>query len=583
MKCCGLHGTYDHALEWLKSSSVKDKPKTILWLGSSLGNFKRHEAAPFLAEFGHAIKPGDTMLIGIDSCKDPDRVYHAYNDKANVTHEFILNGLKHANRLMGRETFKLEEWEVVGEYDEEAGRHHAFVAPLKDVVIEDVKIPKGERIRIEESYKYSREEILELWENAGLVENTVWSNARGDYGKCCICDTAFLVTHHQAGLHFVSKPSVFFPTNPEKYAAQPVPSLSEWRELWKAWDAVTLQMIPEDELLSKPINLRNACIFYLGHIPTFLDIHMARATDGKPTDPAYFWQIFERGIDPDVDDPKRCHAHSEIPESWPPLEEILTHQRSIREKAESLYVSGAVEKSHRVARAMWLGFEHEAMHLETLLYMLVQSDKVLPPPGTTIPDFVALAKRSAATTVENEWFTIPETNLTIGLDDPDGDKNTKRYFGWDNEKPTRSAHVKSFRAKARPITNGEYAAYLTKTGQTTIPASWCEEQRLSNAARTVNKRDSVVNGFHNGNNGATLDITEGKYVKTVYGTVPLKYALDWPVVASFDEVAGCASWMGGRIPTMEEARSIYSYVDASKNKELQALGNKIPAVNGCVH
>lgn len=384
-------------------------------------------------------------------------------------------------------------------------------------------------------------------------------------------------------MHFVSNPSAFFPTSPEKYAAQPVPSLSEWRELWKAWDAVTLQMIPEDELLSKPINLRNACIFYLGHIPTFLDIHMARATDGKPTEPAYFWQIFERGIDPDVDDPKKCHAHSEIPESWPPLEEILTHQRAIREKAESLYASEAVVKSHRVARAMWLGFEHEAMHLETLLYMLVQSDKVLPPPGTTIPDFVALAKRSAATAVENEWFTIPETNLTIGLDDPDGDKNTKRYFGWDNEKPTRSAHVKSFRAKARPITNGEYAAYLTNTGQTTIPASWCEEQRLSDAARTLNKRDSVVNGFHNGNDGATLNITEGKYVKTVYGTVPLKYALDWPVVASFDEVAGCASWMGGRIPTMEEARSIYSYVDALKNKELQALGNTIPAVNGCVH
>ena len=117
VKCFGLHGTYDHALEWLRSSSAKDKPKTILWLGSSLGNFKRHEAAPFLAEFGHAMKPGDTMLIGIDSCKDPDRVYHAYNDKANVTHEFILNGLKHANRLMERESFKLEEWEVIGEYD----------------------------------------------------------------------------------------------------------------------------------------------------------------------------------------------------------------------------------------------------------------------------------------------------------------------------------------------------------------------------------------------------------------------------------------------------------------------------------
>lgn len=185
VRCFGLHGTYDHALEWLKSSSVKDKPKTILWLGSSLGNFKRHEAAPFLAGFGDAIQTGDTMLIGIDSCKDPSRVYHAYNDCENVTHEFILNGLKHANNLMGIEAFKLDDWEVIGEFDETAGRHHAFVAPLKDVVVQDVKIPKGERVRIEESYKYSREEILELWEGAGLAENAVWCNARGDYGKNC--------------------------------------------------------------------------------------------------------------------------------------------------------------------------------------------------------------------------------------------------------------------------------------------------------------------------------------------------------------------------------------------------------------
>lgn len=183
VKPYGLHGTYDHALEWLNSSRIKDKPKTILWLGSSLGNFDRQEAASFLAGFGDAIRTGDTMLIGIDSCKDPSRVYHAYNDRQNVTHEFIMNGLKHANRLTGNKTFKLDEWEVIGEFDEEAGRHHAFVSPLRDVTVEGVEILKGERIRIEESYKYSREEVLELWEGAGLAENTIWSNDRGDYGK----------------------------------------------------------------------------------------------------------------------------------------------------------------------------------------------------------------------------------------------------------------------------------------------------------------------------------------------------------------------------------------------------------------
>lgn len=75
VKCFGLHGTYDDALEWLKSPAVEAKPKTILWLGSSLGNFKRHEVPPFLAGFGRVLQTGDTMLIGIDSCKDPEVFY----------------------------------------------------------------------------------------------------------------------------------------------------------------------------------------------------------------------------------------------------------------------------------------------------------------------------------------------------------------------------------------------------------------------------------------------------------------------------------------------------------------------------
>ncbi|EMD69895.1 hypothetical protein COCSADRAFT_32544 [Bipolaris sorokiniana ND90Pr] len=563
VKCFGLHGTYDDALEWLKSPAVEAKPKTILWLGSSLGNFKRHEVPPFLAGFGKVLQTGDTMLIGIDSCKDPKRVFHAYNDRDGVTHRFILNGLKHANALMGENAFNLDDWEVIGEYDTKAGRHHAFVAPRKDVVVDGVPMKQGERIRIEESYKYSREEAKKLWELAKLAENAVWANSKGDYG-----------------LHMVSKPSFFFPTTPEEYAEKPVPSLTEWQELWKAWDAVSKQMIPNSELLAKPIKLRNECIFYLGHIPTFLDIHIARATDGKPTEPAYFWKIFERGVDPDVDDPTLCHAHSEVPEEWPPLGTILQYQQTIRKNLEALYDSGEAEKNCRISRGLWIAFEHEAMHLETLLYMLIQSDKVLPPPGIKQPDFAAFAAQSEVMAVENEWFTIPESDIDIGLNDPEKDFGSKRYFGWDNERPCRSVHVKSFRAKARPITNGEYATYLLQTGKKEIPASWCDKAYSNGHDTNTTKRDSVVNGQSNGNGESSQGIIEGKFVRTVYGTIPLKLAMGWPVVASYDELVGCAQWMGGRIPTMEEARSIYAYVDSIKPEFEQSLGNTIPAVNG---
>jgi formylglycine-generating enzyme required for sulfatase activity len=224
--------------------------------------------------------------------------------------------------------------------------------------------------------------------------------------------------------------------------------------------------------------------------------------------------------------------------------------------------------------------------------MLVQSENVLPPPGTAIPDFAALAEQSAAIAVENEWFTVPATDVKIGLDDSEKETSAKRFFGWDCEKPQRLAHVKSFRAKARPITNGEYAAYLVATGKTAIPASW-SERAYSNGKVEINGQNGNANGHQNssvnghsnghpnGTNGVAKKITDGKYVRTVYGTVPLKYALDWPVMASYDELVGCAQWMGGRIPTMEEGRSIYSYVDSLKAPEIEkALGNTIPAVNG---
>ncbi|PVH94617.1 hypothetical protein DM02DRAFT_692683 [Periconia macrospinosa] len=559
VKCFGLHGTYDHALDWLKSPNVSAKPKTILWLGSSLGNFERNEVAGFVSGFQAALQPGDTMLIGIDSCKNGERVYHAYNDRENVTHQFILNGLKHANRIMGKTEFYPDEWEVQGEYDEEKGCHRAWVSPIKDVNIDGVHIQKGEKIRIEESYKFSREEIYQLWQDTGLVENTVWSNTSGDYG-----------------LHFVSKPSFFFPAKPKLYAENPVPSMSEWRELWASWDAVTQQMIPKEELLSQPIKLRNVCLFYLGHIPTFLDIHLTRTTGKPATDPSYFKDIFERGIDPDVDNPEVCHDHSQIPDSWPLLEEILAFQYKVRARVGSLYDSGIAQFNSQVSHALWLGFEHEAMHLETLLYMLIQSDKVMPPPHSPVPDFGALAARADVLAVENEWFTVPESQISIGLDNGKDKSAGSHYFGWDNEMPKRSANVKSFRAKGRPITNGEYAEYLTVTGKTAIPASWFEDPAVD-----TRKRDSAIhsNGYASSNQAQM--VAEGKYVRTVYGNVPLRYALHWPVFASYNELASCANWMGGRIPTMEEARSIYNYVEqGAKQTFEQSLGNTIPAVNG---
>ncbi|TVY30182.1 Ergothioneine biosynthesis protein [Lachnellula hyalina] len=569
VKCHGLHGTYDDGLDWLKTPEQSSRPKCVMSLGSSIGNFHRSDAAAFLRRFSDALQPSDSILVGLDGTEDAQKVYHAYNDREGITHKFILNGLIQANEVLGEEVFRLDDWKVIGEYvyDGEGGRHQAFYSPKRDVVFNDVTFKAEERIQVEQSLKYPPEAATQLWSDAGLQEVRRWKASSEDYS-----------------LHLLSKERMAFNSDAKVYAASSVPTFEDWKGLWAVWDVVTRGMISDEELLEQPIKLRNACIFYLGHIPTFLEIQLNKVSLEPPCEPTYYPQVFERGIDPDVDNPEQCHAHSEVPEEWPPLDEILEYQGKVRSKVEKLYSLQEIPRD--IGRALWIGFEHEIMHLETLLYMLLQSDKTRPP-TTYTPDFESEAKFAEAARVPNEWFEIPEQSITIGLTDPEDNSGGDQHFGWDNEKPPRQVTVPAFRAQAHAITNQDYGRYLEQTHSSKIPASWAEN--ISNGAHLNGDSNGNSNGYSNGHANihynASIPLSkaflEGKAVRTVYGLVPLKYTLDWPVFASYDELAGCAIWMGGRIPTLEEARSIYSHVDGLKLKEAeQHLGKTVPAVNG---
>ena len=222
------------------------------------------------------------------------------------------------------------------------------------------------------------------------------------------------------------------------------------------------------------------------------------------------------------------------------------------------------------------------MHLETLLYMLLQSDKSIPPSGPA-PDFQTLGRKARIQAVPNEWVKIPAQKLTIGMNDPDDDSTPVRYCGWDIEKPQREVSIAAFEAQARPLTNEDYARYLSNTNQDKLPASWL---RVNPDAKTAEPRNALnfsdtekhINGH---SEPFTNTFTKSISIKTVYGPVPLEYGLDWPVFASYDELSGCARWMNGRIPTKEEVRSIYSYADRAKAEEAEkVLAKTFSAVNG---
>ncbi|KAL3477005.1 hypothetical protein BJX99DRAFT_133996 [Aspergillus californicus] len=535
----GLHGTYDDGLAWLKEPDNRNRPTVVLSMGSSLGNFSPRDAASFLAGFVNVLGPSDMMVIGLDACDDPVKVYNAYNDSAGITRKFYENGLVHANSAFGSEVFRLDDWEVVTEYDDVDGRHRAFYVPKKDLLINNVLLKKGEKLILEEAFKYNSKAREQLWHDAGLIEAAEYESSTEDYH-----------------IHILQPAALEVPTLPAEYAAHPIPSLREFQSLWTAWDIATKGMVPREELLSKPIKLRNSLIFYLGHIPTFSDIHVTRALGDKPTDPKSYQLIFERGIDPDVDDPEQCHSHSEIPDQWPQRSDILDYSERVRNRLRSVLKMPKLTQNKTLAEALWIGFEHEAMHLETFLYMLIQSERILPPPGISIPDFSKMFRDARESEKPNEWFPIPEQTLSIGLDSTAGASIPRESFGWDNEMPKRTVTVQAFEAQGRAITNGEYAKYLQANKSRSCPASWVQID-LSNGPQ---------NGSH-----AVDDFLAHSAVRTVFGAVPLKFAQDWPVIASYDELAQYAEWMKCRLPTFEEAKSIYAHSARLKEALLDSL------------
>jgi formylglycine-generating enzyme required for sulfatase activity len=200
------------------------------------------------------------------------------------------------------------------------------------------------------------------------------------------------------------------------------------------------------------------------------------------------------------------------------------------------------------------------LHLETFLWMSVLSPSIKPPPGVPIPDFAAMAEKASRERVGNQWLEIKPRTFSIGINDSDNDDQggSDDFFAWDNERNPYEVSVGGFEAQARPVSIGEYATYLVKTSQKDqLPITWLTKTRVSNMVA-------------NDQNGDEVDDFIGSLVtKTVYGHIPLSLVLDWPVYTSFKEAEGYANWVGARMPTLHEVRSIHRQVEeesAQKNE-----------------
>ena len=185
-------GEYFKALQWLQEH--KSERKVVLFLGSNIGNFEKHQSIEFLQTVRSYLSPGDRLLMGIDLRKNPDVILRAYDDAAGVTAAFNLNLLHRINRELGG-NFVVEQFKHYAIYNPLEGVMRSFLISLQDQDVYIREIGKTyhfkawEAIHTENSHKYALDEIEELGRQCGFSIEQVYQD-----GEKRFADVLFTVS-----------------------------------------------------------------------------------------------------------------------------------------------------------------------------------------------------------------------------------------------------------------------------------------------------------------------------------------------------------------------------------------------------
>ena len=145
--------------------------------GSTIGNLTPDEARAFLSDWAGRLGQGAFLLIGVDLKKAADILEPAYDDAQGVTARFTRNLLRRANRELGAD-FDIEAFEHQARWLADEGRiaidlvsRRAQTVRIGDHAFD---LGEGERIHVEDSWKYSLSEFISLARNSRFEPVTDW-------------------------------------------------------------------------------------------------------------------------------------------------------------------------------------------------------------------------------------------------------------------------------------------------------------------------------------------------------------------------------------------------------------------------
>jgi ergothioneine biosynthesis protein EgtB len=210
--------------------------------------------------------------------------------------------------------------------------------------------------------------------------------------------------------------------------------------------------------------------------------------------------------------------------SRPTVREAQRYRASIDSHIDNLLSSADEKLLDEIEPLIVLGIHHEQQHQE----LLVTDIKHVFAQNPLYPVFRdGKTDGTRAKTISMHFLDFEETIATIGHDG--------RGFAYDNEEPRHRALVPAFSLASRPVTNGEYMAFIEDNGYGR------SEFWLSLGWMTVNEQRWQGPLYWTKRDGAWWNFTLSGF-RTVEESEPVTHL-------SYFEADAYANWAGARLPT----------------------------------
>ena len=284
------------------------------------------------------------------------------------------------------------------------------------------------------------------------------------------------------------------PLSAEDCQIQPMPDASptKWHLAHTTWFFETFLLIP--------------------HVPGYREFH--------PTF-NFLFNSYYNAVGPRVARPDRGLI------TRPGLDEVFSYREAVDEAVERFLADADGDLSPEIAPILELGLNHEQQHQELIVTDIKYTLSRNPLRLAYRPD---AARPGLGPAVGSHWHEFPGGLDRVGHD---GDG-----FGFDNEGPRHQVYLEPFELASRPVTNGEFLAFIEDAGYRR-PELW-----LSDGWYCVNA--------HGWDSPLYWENVEGTWwTRTLGGFRPIGEAE--PVChVSYYEADAYARWAGARLPTEAE-------------------------------